>query len=422
MIMNKEVQVKVKTPIGLTKSETLQRIIMQRETFGPLCCSVQVDSFGKECLEKDKLLYSYKGSVGVPPLAMVDDLVCISECGIKSVLMNAFINAKTNMKKLQFGVTKCHKMHIGAKRSYCPELKVDNWDVKLVDSIETGEKFIEDEFIGEYKMDESESEKYLGDYISNRGSNEKNIEERKNKGFGIIKQLMTKLEGTVYGPFYFEVALILRRSHLLSSILTNSEAWYGVRDAEIEKLEQVDETYLRKVLEVGTSCPKEMLYLETGSIPIRFIVKFRRLMFLHYILNEDVCSLIHRVFDAQKSNPSRNDWTVTVEKDLEELDIVLDLEEIQTLTSFQFKNFLKKIIAEKALGYLNKVKSKHSKVLHITHKQLKIQAYLEPKNLVNSQLAKFLFQARSRLLECKLKRMSFIVLFNVRNLTLSNIF
>ena len=62
-------------------------------------------------------------------------------------------------------------------------------------------------------------------------------------------------------------------------------------------------------------------------------------MFLHYILNEDVCSLIHRVFDAQKSNPSRNDWTVTVEKDLEELDNVLDLEEIQTLTSFQFKNF-----------------------------------------------------------------------------------
>ena len=73
---------------------------------------------------------------------------------------------------------------------------------------------------------------------------------------------------------------------------------------------------------------------------------------------------------------------------------MLDLEEL--------KNFLKKIIAEKALGYLNEVKSKHSKLLHITHKQLKIQAYLEPKNLVNSQLAKFLFQARSSMLECKL--------------------
>ena len=56
--MNKEV--KVKTPFRLTKSESIERIIMQGETFGPLCCSVQVDSFGKECLVKNKLLYQYK--------------------------------------------------------------------------------------------------------------------------------------------------------------------------------------------------------------------------------------------------------------------------------------------------------------------------------------------------------------------------
>ena len=122
-------------------------------------------------------------------------------------------------------------------------------------------------------------------------------------------------------------------------------------------------------------------------------------MFLHYILNEDVGSLIYRVFNAQKNNPSRNDWTLTVEKDLEDLEIMLDLEEIQTLTRFQFKNFLKKSITEKDIEYLNKVKMKHTKVLHITHEDLKMQAYLEPKYLVNSQLAKFLFQARSRMLE-----------------------
>ena len=44
--------------------------------------------------------------------------------------MNAFINAKTNQKKIRFGVSKCHKMHIGAKKSNCPDLKVDDWEVK----------------------------------------------------------------------------------------------------------------------------------------------------------------------------------------------------------------------------------------------------------------------------------------------------
>ena len=98
---------------------------MQGEIFGPLCCSVQVDTFGKECIQEKKHLYNYKNEVGVPPLAMVDDLLCISTCGLKSVEMNAYINAKTNVKKLQFGETKCHKMHVGLKNKCCPDLYVD---------------------------------------------------------------------------------------------------------------------------------------------------------------------------------------------------------------------------------------------------------------------------------------------------------
>ena len=82
----------------------------------------------------------------------------------------------------------------------------------------------------------------MGDYISNKGNNQKNIEARKAKGVGVINRLMAKLEGTVYGPYYFEVALILRRSHLISSILTNSEAWFNLKNEELEKLEQADES------------------------------------------------------------------------------------------------------------------------------------------------------------------------------------
>ena len=59
------------------------------------------------------------------------------------------------------------------------------------------------------------------------------------------------MEGTVFEPF--------RSSLLLNGILTNSEAWYGLRTSDVEKLEQVDEQLLRKILEVGKGCPKEML-------------------------------------------------------------------------------------------------------------------------------------------------------------------
>ena len=111
-----------------------------------------------------------------------------------------------------------------------------------------------------------------------------------------------------------------------------SDAWYGVTLLDILHLEQVDEIFLRKLLEAPSSSPKCpssspkcMLYLETGCKPIRFLIKMRRLMFLQYILKEDPTSLISTFFHAQDANPSRNDWSLSCRKDMEELDIKMSM-------------------------------------------------------------------------------------------------
>ena len=127
---------------------------------------LQVDSFGKECMLEKKHLYYYRGGVGVPPLAMVDDLLAISDCGIESVKTNGFLNAKTNVKKLQFGGDKCHKMHVGKKHHLCPDLFVDNWELDKIDKNGHGIKNLEDIHVGDFKMDTVENEKYLGDIIA----------------------------------------------------------------------------------------------------------------------------------------------------------------------------------------------------------------------------------------------------------------
>ena len=46
-------------------------------------------------------------------------------------------------------------------------------------------------------------------------------------------------------------------------------------------------------------------------------------------------------------------------------------------------------------------KAKHSKVLHIVHRSLNLQEYLKPNNIQNIQLSKFLFLARTRMVECR---------------------
>ena len=44
---------------------------------------------------------------------MVEDALAVTECGFKAEMMNAFLNTKTKLKKLQYGVKKCFKMYIG---------------------------------------------------------------------------------------------------------------------------------------------------------------------------------------------------------------------------------------------------------------------------------------------------------------------
>ena len=202
-------------------------------------------------------------------------------------------------------------MNVGIQKSYCPELKLDEWDIKSVEDIETGQKMQVDEFLGASRLEMTDNEKYLGDIISKDGSNTKNIESRRNKGFGIVNQIMNKLEGTVFGPFYFEVGLILRGSNLINGILTNSEAWYGLKTCEVEQLEMVDESMLRRFLEAG------------------FIIRIRRLRYFHYLLNEEEHSVVNKFLRIQMKNLSKDDWINQVNDDLEILDITLSPEEIK---------------------------------------------------------------------------------------------
>ena len=395
---NESVNMGVKTPFGMTDRKTVERIVMQGETFGPLCCSVQVDSFGKECMKEKKHLYNYKNEVGVPPLAMVDDLLCINKCGVE---LNGYINAKTNTKKLQFGETKCHKMHVGLKNDTCPDLYVDTWKLGNEDEIVTAFDKLVDQETGESLLNKTESEKYLGDIVSCDGKNTKNILARRAKGVGIVDQVNKILEGTVYGPFIFEVAIILRQSLFINGVLNNAECWYGVKESELEQLEQVDEMLLRKLLEVGQGCPKEMLFLETGLWPLRYIVMSRRLMFLHYILNEEKNSLIYKFLQAQIKNPVKDDWILTVMENLEELDIYVDLEVMASLSTDCCKKFIYEKIEERVLCYLNEIKLQHTKVMHIKHEQLELQSYFMPQNQINVQLTKFIFHAKTRMLKVR---------------------
>jgi hypothetical protein len=399
--------VAVQTPNGISKREEFKEIVMQGDVLAPLISSLQVDTMGKECLEEGKHLYYYKDKVPVSALGMVDDLLTISECGYKTTLMNKYINCKTAMKKLQFGTSKCIKMHIGKTciDALCKDLDVGGWKIKVKTDTETGQASRHEYFAGQEKMKKKEEQMYLGDLLSADGSHLKNVMHRKNKGLGVTNSIMQILQTTSYGKYYFEVALILRESLFLSSLLLNSEAWVSLSDKDVRKLEQADEILLSRILDCEANTNNVFKYLELGVKPVRFELMKRKTLFLQYILQQENQSMMYKVFEATLNEPIKNDFVNVCKKYLEELKISLSFEEIRKLSKCKFKKIVKEKIEIAAFKYLIELKNspgrdgKMSKVSNIKYEKLEMQQYLYENN--NTNISKFIAKARAKTLDIK---------------------
>ena len=335
---NKKCQVAVKTPWGsLTERVELCEIEMQGTVPAPLKCSIQIDTLGKECIENEEGLYKYKECVNIPPLAMIDDILAVSECSVESVKTNAFIQSKVAHKNLQLGTDKCFKMHVGKDQTNCSELTVEN-----------------------EVMQSSSKEKYFGDILTSDGKIDSNIEERYNKGVGIINQIMGYLNEISFGEYYFEMAVLFRQSMLLSSILCNSEVLYGIKKKHIETLESVDKMFWRKVFKCPVTTPTEVFFLETNTISIRHLIMSRRIMYYCNILQMDDAELVKRVFIAQKLSPCKDDWIHQLREDLAECNITLSEEEIKSMKIFTFRKLVNEKISELSIKYLLSLKIKNN--------------------------------------------------------------
>ena len=130
-------------------------------------------------------------------------------------------------------------------------------------------------------MKVKQEQTYLGDVISSDGKHAKNVIARKNKGLGVITQITQILDTVLFGKYFFEVAMILRSSLLLSSLLLNSEAWVNLSEKDIRGLERTDEILLSKILDSEANTSNTLKYLELGIYPIRFEIIKRKIIFLH---------------------------------------------------------------------------------------------------------------------------------------------
>ena len=180
------------------------------------------------------------------------------------------------------------------------------------------------------------------------------------------------LETVSFGSHYFKIALLLRESLFINSILTNSESWYGLTPSEIADLENLDLIFFRSLFQVPQTVPTVALFLETGSLTIGTILKMKRINYLHYLIKLDKSEMLSKFFFAQWDSPVHLDWTIEVKKNLIEFGLPTNLDVIKKMSKNTFKNLVKKHAKRYEFLRLLDIKVTKSKMKNLHYSEFKL--------------------------------------------------
>ena len=280
------------------------------------------------------------------------------------------MQSKVDTKKLELGETKCFKIHVGNNDSSCPVLKIHN-----------------------KQMISSSNEKYLGDIITSDTKIDENIKMRHDKGLGIANQILSILKEVSFGVFHFEMGLLFRTSLLLNGILFNTEVLFSMTEKHISVLEDCDKYLLRSLFNAEMGTPIESLFIETSTIPLRFVLKGRKIMYYWTLLRKSENELVKRVFSALQKFSTKNDWYQQVRAEMSDCGINYSDEEIAKMNKFKFKNIVDKKIKDNAAQYLTSLQTKHTKS-KLLHQSPIIKEYLTTEKL-STREKQLLFKLRT---------------------------
>ena len=71
--------------------------------------------------------------------------------------------------------------------------------------------------------------------------------------------------------------------------------------------------------------------------------------------------MIYRVFESQRKSTSSKDWVTSILKDIKELNLDIEIDEIRKMRKNSFMNTVKRKVQHKTLTDLEGLKEKHQK-------------------------------------------------------------
>ena len=324
--LNKECNIIVKTPAGMTEQFTVNNIVQQGSVSGGVLCSASTG----EVAEEIKAGGTQVGTCSIKVLTYVDDIAILN-----TIIQDVYNSHQrvvwfSKRKRLTLNAKKCVILCINLKPSdVIPRLLIDGSVVPTKNVSE-----------------------YLGDHFNCKGDNNDLVEERAKKGKAAIVNSMAMCSDVTMGFHAIQTLLLLYHSLFIQVMLNNAQAWCNLTKANLQSLQTIQLKYLKRTFHAPSSTSNPLTFLETGTLPIKHEIHVRQLTFLHHIVTLELNDPVKQLYQQQLQYPAPN-WANEIKEIRKWYNLTKSDVEIAEISKEVWKAEVKKKVREKALDELN---------------------------------------------------------------------
>ena len=296
--LNRRAVITVETPVGRTTKFTAKEIVKQGTVFGPLLCCASTQRV-IDIGEKAKTMVG--PDIGIEALVYVDD---IAGAGSKNVIEGIIRNtAKMEVeKKFTFNTDKTKYISMTKKRRTEEEIN---------EQIEQG------------KVERTKDYKYLGNWIGEDGTAERQIQEMENKGEVISKEI-TRISYNNMGTMRVQTSLLLYKNAGMASLFYNMEMWTRLRKKDEQRMESIQGKILKRIIGLPATTSYWGVLIELGIWPIQQLLQYKKLMVFHQLENAENERLGKKILEEQKRRSIEESWYGEVKEAANSLGILLE--------------------------------------------------------------------------------------------------
>ena len=106
----------------------------------------------------------------------------------------------------------------------------------------------------------------------------------------------------------------------------------------------------------------EMLFLETASLPLSYLLSIRRLDYLQTLLLRDEQEITKIIYKARLKNLISGDWVLSIQQDIQKYEIEMDKNKIIQMDNQSFNYMVKSKVRKIAFLELSSIQQRHTKV------------------------------------------------------------